>query len=139
MDSAAANQYELKQDRLLTRHCAHTRFEISNRFLLSAITKQERNTFTTFVIDCISNLGGWVDDVHMYSNIMTTIRFTIAESKIQPFSEVLATRNVTVRLERGSLNLPEHSDNSERSGSLQITFVHNDPDLKRDVQAVPGC
>lgn len=111
---------------------------MSNQFLLSAITKQERNAFTTFVLDSISNLGGWVDDVHMYANIMTTIRFTIAENKILPFLEVLATKEATVQLVRGELNVLENANSSERSGSIQITFVHNDPDLKRDVPAVPG-
>jgi hypothetical protein len=111
---------------------------MSNPFLLSAITKHERNAFTTFVLDCISNLGGWVDDVHMYSNIMTTIRFTIAENKILPFLEVLATKEATVQLVRGELYVLENAGNSERNGSLQITFVHNDPDLKREVPAVPG-
>ena len=69
---------------------------------------------------------------------MTTIRFTIAENKILPFLDILATRDVTVQVVRSDLNVPDNTDTLERSGSLQITFVHNDPDLRRDVPAVPG-
>ncbi len=36
--------------------------------LLSAVTNRERNRATAFVFDSINTLGGWVDDVHMYSN-----------------------------------------------------------------------
>lgn len=86
---------------------------MSNPFLLSVITKQERNAFITFVFDCISKLGGWVEDVHMYSNIMTTIRFTIAENKILPFLDILATRDVTVQIVRGDLKVPKNPDTFE--------------------------
>jgi len=111
---------------------------MSNPFLLSAITNQERNSVTTFVFDCIGEMGGWVADVRMYSNIMTTISFTIAENKILPFLDALAAKDVTARLDREDLNISNYPRTIERNGSLQITFVHNERDLRRDVPAVPG-
>lgn len=111
---------------------------MSNPFQLSAITNQERNSVTTLVFDCIGEMGGWVADVHMYSNIMTTISFTIAEDKILPFLGALAAKDVTARLDREDLNISSSPRTIERNGSLQITFVHNERDLRRDVPAVPG-
>jgi hypothetical protein len=111
---------------------------MSNPFLLSAITDRERNSVTTIVFDCISNLGGWVNDVRMYSNIMTNVSFTLAENKIQPFLDALATNDLHARLERDDKNISSSPRAIERNGSIQITFVHNEPDLKRHVPAVPG-
>ena len=111
---------------------------MSNPFLLSCITSQERNAVTSIVFDCIHEMGGWVDDVRTYSNIMTTISFTITENKIRSFINALSTKQLAAQLNREDVNISSNPRNLERNGSLQITFVHNEPDLKRDVLAVPG-
>ena len=69
---------------------------------------------------------------------IANIRFTIAENKILPFLDALAAKDVTARLDREDLNISNYPRTIKRNGSLQITFVHNEPDLRRDVPAVPG-
>lgn len=83
-------------------------------------------------------MGGWVDDVRMYSNIMTTVSFTTKEDKIVSLLNVLSAKHLRAQLDRHDVQILNGPRSNERSGSLQITFVHNEPDLKRDVIAVPG-
>lgn len=45
--------------------------------MLSAVTRIERKTATSFVFDTVNRLGGWIDDTRMYSNLMNTIRLTL--------------------------------------------------------------
>jgi hypothetical protein len=105
--------------------------------MLSAVTRRERNAATTLASDCIDALGGWVDDVHMFSNIMTAIRFTIAEDRLPALVKALEAGGLSVDRADESPGSKE-TGVAERRASLQITFVHNDLDLKRDVPAVPG-
>ena len=101
---------------------------------LSAITKQERNAATTLVMDTIVAQGGWVEDVHLYSNIMTTVNFVMTANKIAGFVAALDGQGIHAE---GAA--PEYSEeDAETRGSLQITFIHNEPDLKREIPQVPG-
>lgn len=101
---------------------------------LSAITKQERNAATTLVMDTIVAQGGWVEDVHLYSNIMTTVNFVMPAKKIAGFVAALNAQGIHAE---GAA--PETSkEDVETRGSLQITFIHNEPDLKREIPQVPG-
>lgn len=104
--------------------------------LLSAVTNRERNGATAFVFDTINTLDGWVDDVHMYSNMMTTITFTMKEDRLGTFVDALAGAGISV--EFGKDDRLAATRSVERSCSLQISFIHNEPDLKREVPAVPG-
>ena len=101
---------------------------------LSAITKQERNAATTLVMDTIVAQGGWVEDVHLYSNIMTTVNFVMPSKKI---AELVAALNARGIHAEGAAPETSNEDIETRS-SLQITFIHNEPDLKREIPQVPG-
>jgi hypothetical protein len=104
--------------------------------LLSAVTNRERNGATAFVFDCINMLAGWVDDVHMYSNMMTTITFTMKEDRLGEFVDALAGAGISVELAKDDGLAAMRP--VERSCSLQISFIHNEPDLTREVPAIPG-
>ncbi len=102
---------------------------------LHTVTKLERNFVTSMVMDEISAQGGWVEDLHLFSNIMTTIRFVIKQDKLA---------NLRAALNRSGLQISEMDEavqeiaDAECSGSLQVTFVHTEPDLKREIPQVPG-
>ena len=103
---------------------------------LQAITRQNRHEVNRFIFDTVSSLGGWIDDVQMYSNLMSTIRMTLPLGRYGEFAEALTDSGVPV-------DLPEHlavssEDTREQPASLQVTFVHNEPDLRREIPAVPG-
>ncbi len=103
---------------------------------LNAVTKLERNFVTTLVMDQVSIHGGWIEDVHLFSNIMTNIRFVMKQDRIATFVQAFAE----VGLEIGGLSeIPPTSEGSvDFNCSLQITFVHDEPDLIREIPRVPG-
>ena len=103
---------------------------------LSAVTKLERNFVTTMVMDEVSNQGGWVEDVRLFCNIMTNIRFVMKQESLAPFVQVLA--GVGLVTTAASEISPTGEGSSDINCSLQITFVHNDADLRREIPRVPG-
>ena len=100
-----------------------------------AITKLERNFVTSKVMDAISAQGGWVEDVHLFSNIMTTIRFVIKRGKLAALGEALNEAGLQIRAMDEAV---QGIADSDCNGSLQVTFVHNEPDLRREIPHVPG-
>ncbi len=104
--------------------------------MLSAVTRIERKAATSFVFDTVNRLGGWIDDVHMYSNLMNTIRFTLPAGA---YADLVAALEAEAILVEPPARLGDMRDPAaERMGTLQLTFIHDEPDLKREVPSVPG-
>ena len=109
---------------------------MSGILMLGAVTRRERKDATSYVFDTINRLGGWIDDVQMYSNIMNTVRLTLRADAYPALFAALSEGGIVLDDEvRG----PSDSDPAaELMATLQITFIHGEPDLKREVPAVPG-
>lgn len=104
--------------------------------MLTAVTRVERKAATSFVFDTVNRLGGWIDDVHMYSNLMNTIRMTLPAGAFGALIEALEEGGFSMSTPVG---LGEVGDpQTERMATLQLTFIHDEPDLKREVPQVPG-
>ncbi|OKH87268.1 hypothetical protein [Thalassospira sp. TSL5-1] len=112
-----------------------------HHLVFQAITSRDRHLVVRQVQDALTLARGWVDDAHFYSNKMTTIRFTLAAGDLPVFRTTLQEYGVMIEdvtrpgIGAGVASLP---DDAEISGSLQITFLHNEPDLKQVIPAVPG-
>lgn len=104
--------------------------------MLSAITRRERKDATSFVFDTVNALGGWIDDVQMYSNIMNNIRMTLPAGAYPKLFDLLNEGGIHIDQPRETTDTPDPA--FEQMATLQITFVHNEPDLQREVPAVPG-
>ena len=102
---------------------------------LSAVTKVERHDATSYVLDMINTLGGWVEDTQFFSNKMVTIRFVLPQCRISEFIETLDMRHVHCEL---AFPFVVHDGQAEQPGSIQLTFIHDEPDLVRPVPAIPG-
>lgn len=102
---------------------------------LSAVTKTERHEATSLALDLVNSLNGWVKDTQFFSNKMATIRFVLPSAAMASFVDRLNHAHIVTDLPGG--DLPEMSD-GEQAGSLQITFLHDEPDLIRPIPAVPG-
>ena len=102
---------------------------------LSAVTKVERHDATSCVIDSINMLGGWVEDTQFFSNKMVTIRFVLPQGKIAGLIEKLELEHVHAEL---ASPFVLHDALAEQPGSIQLTFIHDEPDLVRPVPAIPG-
>lgn len=106
--------------------------------LLTAATSRERNAATGFAFDSIHRLGGWVEDVHFYSNMMTMIRFILKGGQLGALIDLLASEGILVDPGSISAEVSMALQDTERACSLQISFLHKEPDLKREVPAIPG-
>jgi hypothetical protein len=119
---------------------------LSTRLFLKASTTHPRHEMVTRVERAIAESGGWVLDHHLFSNLAISLSF-----------EIPAERGAALldRLEATELNLAPESVSELRSygqeceaggagcdgdvtGYLHITFIHDEPDLRRDVPAIPG-
>jgi hypothetical protein len=91
--------------------------------------------------EAINQAGAWITDCHLYSNILICINFEVPNTKLYRLAASL--QGTGLHLSQESLEQLMPANNStlkekELVGTLQITFVHNEPDLLREVPAVPG-
>ena len=104
--------------------------------MLTAVTRVERKAATSFVFDTVKRLGGWIDDVCMYANLMNTIRITLPAGAFAALVALLEEGGISVGPPEGLGDVSNPA--SERMATLQLTFIHDEPDLKREVPSIPG-
>jgi hypothetical protein len=91
----------------------------------------ERNQALSAASEVISGCGGWIVDHALFSNMAANINF-------EP--PLAATAQLIERLEKAGFSpkvegdLPE-GDTGDIRGCLMMSFLHDEPDLKRDVPA----
>ncbi len=107
---------------------------------LTAVTRADRNGIISEVSDSVAAVGGWIDDVNFFSNISVVLRFVIPSASGPALALRFADQPLQVDTEGlNSLNaLLTHRPEKEIICSLQMTFFHGDPDLRRHVASVPG-
>ena len=108
---------------------------------LDGFTKAERIQMTARVSEAINQAGAWITDFHQYSNVLICINFEVPIANLDRLA--VSLQETGLHLSQESLEqLMAASDSTlketELVGTLQITFVHNEPDLLREVPAVPG-
>lgn len=112
------------------------------RFLrLDGFTKAERIDMTNRVSEAINQSGAWITDFHQYSNLLICINFQVAIADLEGLAAKLQETGLHLSQESLEQLASAHSSTqkeSELMGTLQITFIHNEPDLIREIPAVPG-
>ena len=108
---------------------------------LDGFTKAERIGMTARVSEAVNKSGAWITDFHLYSNILICINFEVPSTNLEKLAIFL--QETGLHLSQDSLDqlIPANDStltHKELVGTLQITFVHNEPDLLREVPAVPG-
>jgi len=107
---------------------------------LDGFTREERIGMTNRVSEAINQAGAWITDFHQYSNILICINFQVSIANLDNLAATL--QQTGLQLSQESLEQLEPQDSAmkdqELVGTLQITFIHNEPDLLRDIPAVPG-
>jgi len=108
---------------------------------LDGFTKTERIQMTSRVSDAINQSGAWITDFHLYSNISICINFQVASTDVKKLAQSLQETDLHLSPESieqlVAVDDPAQNE-KEWMGTLQITFVHNEPDLIREVPNVPG-
>ncbi|MBD2738904.1 MULTISPECIES: hypothetical protein [Nostoc] len=112
---------------------------------LDGFTKAERIGMTARVSEAINKAGAWITDFHLYSNILICINFEVPSANVEKLAIFLQQTGLHLSQESLSQLMSAHESandsalkDKELVGTLQITFVHNEPDLLREVPAVPG-
>ncbi|MBD2081609.1 hypothetical protein [Leptolyngbya sp. FACHB-17] len=108
---------------------------------LDGFTRAERLGITDRVSEAINQAGAWITDFHLYSNILICINFQVPIANLDKLSAKLKETGLELSQESLKQLMPVHDSmlkEQELVGTLQITFLHNEPDLLRDVPAVPG-
>lgn len=109
--------------------------------MLSAVTRVNRHTAMQQINDLVVSCGGWIEGHTLFSNIAATFRFVLPAGRLEGFAG--AVDAVGVHLDAASMQaLGERvqavAAAAEVSGSLSVTFIHDEPDLRREIPAVPG-
>ncbi|MEX0271953.1 hypothetical protein AB3R30_22775 [Leptolyngbyaceae cyanobacterium UHCC 1019] len=108
---------------------------------LNGFTRAKRIEMIDRVSEAINQAGAWITDFHLYSNILICINFQVPIVSLERLSAMLQETGLQLSQESLEQLMPANDlmlNEQELVGTLQITFVHNEPDLLRDVPAVPG-
>lgn len=110
------------------------------RIRLEAITRADRFVVVEKASAAVQAAGGWIDDVTFFSNISVVIMFSLPPGRSGKFLEAIAISGLEVGAAATvALEAAESQLGADAVGcSLQITFVHDDPDSRRTILAVPG-
>jgi hypothetical protein len=107
---------------------------------LNGLTRVNRIEMTARLRDAIDTSGGWITDFHQFSNLSVCLNFEIRIERLPQLGEALQASGL--RLAAGTEALLLNSAPEQATGevrcTLQVTFVHDEPDLRLPVLAVPG-
>jgi hypothetical protein len=114
---------------------------------LNGATRGSRHEMISLVREAILAGGGYVLDFHMFSNAAICINFEVPVGNIGRLYSSLRGTGLSLSREshellggcRDELNkLDEGAEAANVAGTLQITFVHDEPDLRLEVPPIPG-
>ncbi len=92
---------------------------------LQGSTRVERHEMVDIVEEAIRATGGWILDFHQFSNISLVLELEVPPRRLPQLVRLLQAGGVTFR------PVPELAPGEEDDavlGTLQITFVHDEPD-----------
>ena len=106
---------------------------------LNASTHDERHAMTWRVKQALQDAGAGITDARFFSNVSLVLSFEIDTSEVARLGALLGTTGLALAdASNAAIAKAAHATERETSGTLQITFVHDEPDLERDVPNVPG-
>ena len=109
---------------------------------LLGVTRTERHKAIAGVGDAIAAAGGWIVDHTLFANTAINIRFALPPSGFDELLRGIAAAGV--RLDEASVaSLRQAAGGSgdegdEIAASVNITFIHDEPDLLQVVPPIPG-
>lgn len=110
--------------------------------MLAAVTSVNRHEAMADINDTTVGCGGWIEGHTLFSNIMVTFRFVVPAGRLAEFA--VRVNEAGVHLDPASLAAVSErtgagiAPQAELPGALAVTFIHDEPDLRREVPAVPG-
>lgn len=114
---------------------------------LSGATRANRHEMISLVAGAILAGGGYVVDFHMFSNAAISIDFEVTAGNIGRLHSSLKATGLRLSRESDELlsgcgdvleGLGGAAGARDVAGALQITFIHDEPDLRIEVPPIPG-
>ncbi len=115
---------------------------LGSQLLLSAVTAHPRHSVVPALSTALNDLG-WVVGFHQFSNTALAVHFELPVNSLS----CLVTTLTALPLHLSSDSLGAIRDFAAKDpstmpdplpGSINVTFVHSEPDLRIPVPAVPG-
>lgn len=111
---------------------------------INGLTTADRNETISRAREAITQSGGWITDFKLFSNVSLCINFELPPGHVSELCARLEA--MSLHLSRESIDQmagyasppPEKAGVKEIVGTLQILFIHNEPDLRIEVPAIPG-
>lgn len=100
-----------------------------NFLRLEIITRRERNSAISAVRDAVQSAGGWIIDHKFFSNTVASINFELGYQDIDKFISLLETAGLNPEIIQDC----SRDQSGEVRCGIALTFVHDEPDMKRDV------
>lgn len=109
---------------------------------LAAVTSHPRHALVAQLVAVLNSLGAVLDS-HPFSNLALTVHFELSPSQVPNcraslLALPLSFSETSLEALRALENIPCADLPPEIMGSLNITFVHHEPDLRMVIPAVPG-
>lgn len=102
-------------------------------------TKQERLGVTSAASDAVGLVGGYILDYRQFSNLAVVFTVELPARGFRDLREKLAALDVILDPPTDDeVALWSASEAKKIMGSLRLDFLHQEPDLRIPVPAVPG-
>ncbi|HKG20804.1 MAG TPA: hypothetical protein VKC34_02815 [Blastocatellia bacterium] len=110
-------------------------------------TRSERQEAIARAKEAIQASGGWILDFRLFSNVSISVSFEVPLNGVERLFSLLVAADIHLDREseellagyrRGREQLSDRRLSTEVPGALQLTFIHNEPDLRLEVPAIPG-
>jgi hypothetical protein len=110
-----------------------------DRFLqLKAIAVGDRTAATSRVRDAFAEAGAWITDVRFFSGVQSVFVFEMESSGRLALRDALTKAGLELDAASLAALEPAPAISGDVGGTLVVLFRDGDPDLRRDVPAVPG-
>ena len=127
-----------------------TRFLEQDFLRLDGITRDERHDMISRVERAFAESNASILDFKMFSNVSLNLLFELPARRIGELSAALSATGLRLSAESREVLADwqqryeeaaasnSASGHTEVAGSLQITFLHHEPDLRIEVPPIPG-
>jgi hypothetical protein len=114
---------------------------------LDGFTRDDRHEMIARVQRAFAESNGSILDFKMFSNVSLNLLFELPARRLGDFAAALSATGLRLSAESRELMADwqkRYADDSatstqtEIAGSLQITFIHYEPDLRHEVPPIPG-
>ena len=107
--------------------------------MIQGKTHEDRHSVTSAASSAVSEAGGYVLDFKQFSNLAICLSIELPPTGFTTLRRKLTDLEIILDPPtKEEITLAEASEDLDISCSLRIAFIHEDPDLRIEIPAVPG-